>query len=349
MRWGLLSIALLVVSGAARAGEADMAALSAYEAHDQHCAALTADETSADTATQMTVVTSAWQDVVRAYDNTGHAYLLYWRGALSQCLGQDERGARDLQLFVELEQFDERFSALVKDARKRLRRMKVEMREPGEKEIEAARAKKAEGGEYSIARDAKVLKPPKQKVTVPFFMVGFGAGYQRLGNFNYVLANLDLSLKLKGPLRLTVSGRPAWSMSEALPVPNAAGEVEWLTRQRLTRMLFGIAAGVELHFATGPVRPRVAAFFQIAPNSGYPDIKIEARDDPNIEVDPSVYEVWPDVLVGAALAVGIDVPLGNDVFALRIQGEIGNLGAHVNAKVGGGFVVGMPGPRELAR
>ena len=347
MRGEILTIALLLLAGTAQAGPADDAAVTAYETHNEHCAAVAAGETNAATAEQTVVVTSAWQEIVRAYDSTGRAYLLYWQGVLSQCLGHEERGARDLQLFVELEQFDERFSALVKDARKRLRRMKVEMREPGEKEIEAAKARKAAGGEYSIARDAPALKPPKQKTTVPFFMVGFGAGYQRMGDFNYVLGNLDLSLKLKGPLRVTAGVRPGWSLSQSVAdTANASTSVNLETKAYL---LVDIAAGLELHFAAGPIRPRIAALFHIAPNTDYPEVKVEARADPNVVVDPSVYEQWPDALVGGALNVGIDVPLGTDAIALRIAGEVGNLGPHFSAKVGAGFVVGISAPRAAAR
>ena len=207
MRFGVLAIAMLLLTPAAQAGEADQAALLAYQAHDANCAAVAAGETSAANAEQQAVVTSAWQSVITAYDNTGQAYLLYWRGVLSQCLAQEDRAAKDLQLFIELEQFDERFAALVKDARKRLRRMRVEVREPGQAEVDAAKAAKAEGGEYSIARDAQVLKPAKVKQTLPFFTIGAGGGYQRFGDFNYVASELHVSVQLKGPLRLTVAGR----------------------------------------------------------------------------------------------------------------------------------------------
>ncbi len=326
---GFLSIAMVLFAASAQAGEADDAALLAYEVHNEICAAASVGATNTANAEQQALVHDAWAKVIAAYESTGRAYLLYWRGVLSQCRDQEDRAAEDLQLFIELEQFDDRFSALVKDARKRLRRMKIEVREPGDKEVEAARAAKAAGGDYSIARDAPALKPAREKSTVPFFTVGFGGGYQRLAVYNYALLSVDLSLKLKGPLRVVVGARPAWSLSWTTETTDADGNTTTTTEDTRTFLLFDVAVGVELAFAAGPVRPRVAALFHIAPN-------------------PSLV-AGAEVLAGGALAGGIDVPLGSPAIALRLGGEIGNLGANVNVKVGGGFVVGMPGPSQRAR
>jgi hypothetical protein len=341
MRALLLSFALLALAPPAQAGEADAAAVTAFEAHEENCADVAAGATNSATAEQQALVTDAWRQVITAYENTGRAYLLYWRGVLSQCLGQEDKAANDMKLFVELERFNDQFSALVKDAQKRLRRMKVEVREPGQAEIDAARAAREAGGAYSIARDAPVLKPARQKSTVPFGQIGLGAGYQRLGPFNYVIAAVDLSVQIKGPLRLIGGVRPGWSVSWTTE-STVDGAVESATENTETRLLFAGAIGAELGFAAGPVRPRVAVLFQAAPNLTYP---AEQDADGNRIVDPA----WPEVLAGAVLCGGVDVPMGTDAIALRIAGEVGNLGPQFNAKIGGGFVVGLPGPRQRTR
>ncbi len=337
----LLIIALTLLTTAVQAGEADKAALVAYEAHEENCAAVAAGDTNSALAEQQIVVTSAWQSVVQAYDNTGRAYLLYWRGVLSQCLGQEDRAAKDLQLFVELEQFDDRFSALVKDAHKRLRRMKVEVREPGQAEIEAAKAAKEAGGDYSIARDARQLKPAKRKTTVPFGAIALGGGYQRLGPFNYALVSLELAVQLVGPLRLVGGVRPGWAISESISL-TVDDELETTTEPTETRMLLNGAIGLELGFAAGPVRPRVALMAQFAPNLTYSTLEAE---DGTVSDRPD----WPAFLAGAVLAGGVDIPLSTDTVALRIAGEVGNLGPQFNAKIGGGFVIGLPRPRQARR
>jgi hypothetical protein len=317
-RAGLLVLPIaLLLAPAAQAGEADDAAILAYTVHDENCAAVASGASNAATGEQLAVVTDAWQTVIAAYDRTGRGYLVYWRGILSQCIGQDERAAADLQLFIELEQFDERFSALVKDARKRLRRMKIEVREPGEQEVVAARQRRADGGEYSIARDAPALKPARSRGQVPALLFAGGGGYARLGEWDYATASLDVSVRIVGPLRAEVGLRPGWVTTS----PTLAST----TAETRTFVLLDIAAGLGLEFA-GPVHPRVAALFRVAPN-------------------PSGI-AGPEALVGAAIAGGLDLPLGTPVVALRVQAELGLLGLNFSARVGGAIVVGVSPPRR---
>ena len=46
--------------------------------------------------------------------------MLYWRGVLAQCIGQDERAAEALKEFVESDTASAGMAAMVRDARKRL-------------------------------------------------------------------------------------------------------------------------------------------------------------------------------------------------------------------------------------
>ena len=55
----------------------------------------------------------------------------------------------------------------------------------------------------------------------------------------------------------------------------------------------------------------------------------------------------PEVLLGGAAVVGVDVPLGSPAVAFRAALEVGNLGPNVNARITGGLVVGIePAPRR---
>ncbi len=48
---------------------------------------------------------------------------MYWRGALAQCLSQEERALEDLQTFVEVRGESTLWAGLVDDAKKRIRRL----------------------------------------------------------------------------------------------------------------------------------------------------------------------------------------------------------------------------------
>ena len=101
-----LSLSLVLVSSAvstARADDSADAAGLAYSVHTEHCADVAAAATSTKTAQQTAIVTDAWSTLIEVYEATGRSYLLYWRGLLAQCLGQEERAGQDLQLFVALE------------------------------------------------------------------------------------------------------------------------------------------------------------------------------------------------------------------------------------------------------
>lgn len=319
MRWFLLTALLgFLLPASALADPAADAAALAYGVHTEHCADVAAAATSSRTAEQTAIVTDAWSNLISTYEQTGRTYLLYWRGLLAQCLGQEERAAQDLQLFVALEQYDQRFESLVKDARRRLRRMKITVSEPTQDAQDAARAARDAGGEWSLAKDSNALKAARIHPPVQLLLVGAGGGYQRVGRYDYAVAAVDMSLRLVGPLRLEAGVRPGWSVSWT----NEAGDSEPTGRF----LLLDIVVGPVLEFA-GPVRPRVGGVFHIAPNP----VKIAG----------------PEALVGGAAVVGVDVPLGSTTVAFRANAEIGNLGPNFHARITGGLVVGIePAPKR---
>ncbi len=315
------SLAVALTLGTASTARADAsadAAALAYEVHSEHCADVAAAATSTKTAEQTAIVTDAWSRVIGVYESSGRSYLLYWRGLLAQCLGQEERAGQDLQLFVALEQYDQRFGSLVKDARRRLRRLRVTISEPNEDAEQAAREARDAGGEWSLAQDSNALKAARAFPAVPLLLVAAGGGYQRLGRYDYAVASFDLSIRLLKMLRIEAGVRPGWSLSWT----NEEGASEPTGRS----LLLDIVVGPVLEFV-GPVRPRVGAMFHVAPNP----TKVAG----------------PEVLAGGSLVLGVDVPLGSPFVAFRANAELGNLGPMFHARVSGGLVVGIePAPRR---
>lgn len=98
------------------------AALEADQVNQEHCANLyTAQVDQAASAT--VAVAESWQQVDAVYAETGAVYLLYWRGALAQCLGREEAALADLTSFVESQANSTMFASLVQNAKTRLRRL----------------------------------------------------------------------------------------------------------------------------------------------------------------------------------------------------------------------------------
>jgi hypothetical protein len=239
-------------------------------------------------------VTEVWQDVIASYEQTGATFLLYWRGVLGQCLGQAERAAKDLELFVALEEKEDTFATQVRDARTRLRRMGVEVAEPTE--AEKAAAKERDSSDRSTLKGATRRAAARVGKT-PLFLLAFAGGYQRTSVYNYATFGGDVSLKIVGPLRIEVSARAGVSVSYTDP----DGETSAVGRF----MLVGIGVGPTLQF-DGPVRPRVGAWFQIAPN-------------------PSGVG-GPKALAGFVIHGGVDLPLRGSPIAIRPAIEGGILG-----------------------
>ena len=97
-------------------------AQAAAEIVDLHCAEVAGGQAT-ESAEALTAVTPVLAQVSRAHDATGETYLLYWRGVLGACVGQEERAIADLGLFIEGVEGDAAYAAQLKDARARLRRL----------------------------------------------------------------------------------------------------------------------------------------------------------------------------------------------------------------------------------
>ncbi len=90
---------LLLLASNAWAGPAEDAALKANQVRDVHCAEMAADRTSSMTSA-LVAVAPVLDEVSRVYEQTKAPYLLYWRGVLLQCSGQEARATEDLDTFV---------------------------------------------------------------------------------------------------------------------------------------------------------------------------------------------------------------------------------------------------------
>ena len=97
-------------------------ALAAAEVVDQHCADVAAGQTT-EYAEALVAVTPVLAQVSRAYDKSSITYLLYWRGLLSACVGQSERGLADLEAFLAAVGTDKAYAAQATIARNRVRRL----------------------------------------------------------------------------------------------------------------------------------------------------------------------------------------------------------------------------------
>lgn len=75
-------------------------ALRASAVHEANCSdVVTAETVKAGKA--MGAVSAAWSAVAEAHEATPEPWLLYWRGLLAQCLGQEERALADLEQFLD--------------------------------------------------------------------------------------------------------------------------------------------------------------------------------------------------------------------------------------------------------
>jgi len=293
----LLLLACALRPAAAHAGEAEQAALQAQLIHNQLCAEITSTGIETGRAANvMAVLSDTWGKVDEVYKSTGESFLLYWRGLLGECLGQDELAQQDLVEFIKLDSKVDVLVDQLRDARARLRRMGVEVAprapQPGAASKAPSAAAASSGGRIFI---------------------GLGAGYQRSGSWNYLGLAIDLAVRIKGPLALTVVLRPGISepatATDGLPIDPSSRS-----------LLFAFGAGVQLRW-DGPVRPEFGVIAQLAPN---PDGSGEPR-----------------FLAGAALGGGLEFPLGATPLALRVHAEVGFLAKFPTARVLGQVVLGF--------
>ena len=125
-----LLAALLASSGAhaqepADAPSPEATAQAAAEVVDLHCAEVAAGKATAS-AEALAAVAPVLAQVSRVHDASGATYLLYWRGLLNACVGQEERGIEDLEAFLAGVGNQPAYAAQVQQARVRLRRLKGE-------------------------------------------------------------------------------------------------------------------------------------------------------------------------------------------------------------------------------
>jgi hypothetical protein len=268
-----LTLAALALPATAFGGPAEEVAMEAYAFQQRYCADV-AGSSSTTTATEaLSEVTEVLSRLSAIHDRTQTTFLLYWRGVLLQCVQYEERSAADLSAFLADESVALTFPSLAKDARRRLRSV----------------TRKIEGG------GEVVYEPPP--VTV-----GVGGGYQLSATadqpFHYGYAGLDVSIQLKGPLRLVVFGRPAFSG----PLRRESGVLVEPTRHA-TLVAFGVGPALRWE---GPVRPSFSLRFQMAPNdSAFSDAK---------------------ALFGAVFEGGLGIGLGRSPLAIRPLVEVGFLG-----------------------
>jgi len=122
----LVPIALIagaLHSAPARASDPAVdAAARANEVNQVYCGdAWSRDITLA--AESLTRVIDAWSKVDEVYTETEDNYLLFWRGVLAQCLNRPEDALDDLTTFVDREDEDGAYEDLVRQAKRRLRRL----------------------------------------------------------------------------------------------------------------------------------------------------------------------------------------------------------------------------------
>jgi len=103
------------------------AATAAQAVHTEHCADVAALDNST-AARAVHTVSATWLQVSDAYKASPEPYLLYWRGVLGACLGQEDRALEDLKAFVDQSSDEGAYSGMIREARRRVRRLE---RQPG--------------------------------------------------------------------------------------------------------------------------------------------------------------------------------------------------------------------------
>ena len=109
---------------------AEQIAAKAQKTHEDHCAKAAGAGAESDAALATAEVGAVWAEVALVHETTGATWLLYWRGLLAQCIGQNERAAEALEEFVESGAALDGMDAMVRDAEKRLRRLRPEYDAP---------------------------------------------------------------------------------------------------------------------------------------------------------------------------------------------------------------------------
>lgn len=102
--------------------DAEAVAVQAAEIAHRHCSDV-ASAASVGAAEALNEVSPVLVAVARAYETHGDPFLLFWKGVLNQCLDQEDRATEDFEGFLAGVGDDAAYSAQVRDARLRLRRL----------------------------------------------------------------------------------------------------------------------------------------------------------------------------------------------------------------------------------
>jgi hypothetical protein len=288
------------------AGEAEDVAVATHEIRQKYCAEAATGKNTA-VAIALKEIMPVFVQVSEVYDRTGEHFLLYWRGVLQECIGQEDLAQQDLDSFLASEKAVGDFPDLARDARRRLRRMD------------------------STAKRKLASAETKRKPAL--FVLGLGLGFQEirqigadLDEHGYAMFPVDLSVRLVGPLRLVAYTRIG--ISDRYSTINNAHEQFDAEDFRSILLIFGL--GIEVRIETA-VLPRFGALLQLAPNPEYDELGLGAEE-----------AYGGAFLVGVAGTVGVDIPLGTRRFLLRPQIEVGVLSTLFSFRLSAAFAIAFP-------
>ena len=119
----LLLLSLSLATPALAADRAEQAAVDAAEVHQRYCAD-TYNQDIGEAGSSIAAVSEIWASMSDLPESTGETGLLYWRGLLAECLSRSDHAVADLQRFVELHGGDPTWAQPVRDAERRLARLR---------------------------------------------------------------------------------------------------------------------------------------------------------------------------------------------------------------------------------
>ncbi|HCP48225.1 MAG TPA: hypothetical protein DIU15_19455 [Deltaproteobacteria bacterium] len=295
----LLALLSTVVATPVQAGEDEQIALQAQLVHSQLCAGIGKDVSRA--AASLSLLSDTWGEVSDAYEASSADFLLYWRGLLGQCLGQNELAGQDLLEFVRITEGKKDLLPLARDARTRLRRLGVRLPR-STKAAKRTSPAGEEGGAQTTGTATADAASRSESSWGQRVHIGLGLGYQRTADWNYLVVGIDATIRIVGPLGIGILVRPGFS---ELVAPNPS-------------LLFAFGVGPVVRIP-GKVEPLFGAALQLAPNPG------------GGEGDA--------FLVGVAGIGGVEVPLGPSPLALRVAAEVGVLSQFFCLRVLGGVTL----------
>jgi hypothetical protein len=134
-------------------------------------------------------------------------------------------------------------------------------------------------------------------------------GYQYVEPFHYAMVKFDLSVRIVGILEVNAFVRPSYGGVHQFPVEDGAAPLEG----PVIFVPFGVSLGIR---KPGALSPWVAGGGQVAWN----------RD--GLAAAPYLF--------GAVLHGGLDWSPDGSRLVIRVQGELGNIGTHLNVSASGG-------------